>query len=60
MADGQRQTKSPEELREQVDGDLARAEVSDDEARLATLEDVHAQLEGELEGDLDQAGSTRH
>lgn len=60
MAGDERRGRSPEELAEQVDRDLARAEVADDETRLATLEDVHARLEGELEGDLDQAGSTRH
>ena len=51
---------SAEELTEQVEAELARAEVADDQTRLETLESVHARLENELEGDPDQAGAPRH
>lgn len=45
---------------DEVAGDLAQAEVADDEARLAALEAVHDRLENELEGNVDQTSPTRH
>jgi hypothetical protein len=44
----------------QVEEDLARASIADDEVRLAALENLYGTLERDLEGDLDQAGATRH
>lgn len=54
------QPSSPDDLSNEVAGELDRAEVADDEARLSALEAVHARLENELEGDVDQAGPSRH
>ena len=51
---------SPEDLAADVESELAQAEVADDEVRLAALESVHTRLENELEGDVDQAGPSRH
>ena len=51
---------SPEELAAEVESELARAEIADDETRLQTLESVHARLENELEGDVDQTSAPRH
>lgn len=59
MNEGDERPGSPEKLTEEVEAELARAEVADDEARLTTLEEVHRRLENELEGDPDQAGAPR-
>ena len=55
-----RHSSSPDELTRDIESDLERAEVADDESRLAALESVHERLESELEGDVDQAGTPRH
>lgn len=49
-----------EELRALAEAQLSRAAIAGDDARLAALEELFALLEGELEGDLDQAGAPRH
>ena len=43
----------------QVQAELAKASATEDEVRLKTLDDLYRSLEGELERDLDQAGSAR-
>jgi len=51
--------RDPQEIVAAVSSDLERAEVSDDATRLMTLEDLYGDLERELEGDPDQAGTAR-
>ena len=42
-----------------VQDELARGRAGDDETRLAVLEELYRSLEGQLEGDLDQKGTSR-
>jgi hypothetical protein len=51
--------KETPELLGRVRTELDRAADGDDAARLRTLEELYRSLEGELEGDTDQAESSR-